>query len=405
MGHGDHEDEPLDDHHEGADEETADEADAPAAARRPLPDPLDRVWVHPTELSVLGAGFAGPDAERNPPGHRSRLWMVPALAAAAGAIVTIVVLTVVGAFDGSSNPAGNSPAAADATTARVPTAAETLARLAPSVVTILAADAQGTRRGSGVCFRHGSQVLTTTRVVGDATSVKVLTADGTERNATVAGRDPVTDLVLLELQGGDTDVPAAPLASTAPTTGAPVWIIGAGRPGAASPWMSHGMASSTDALVASKEGPTTAGLLETDAPSNTGVVGGALVDASGSVTGIVLGHVNGSATTYAVSMGVALDVAHQLDADGVARHGALGVSGVDTPTGPMIVDMPRDGAAARAGIHVDDRVKAVDGRAVTTVADVTAIVRSLKPGTDVVVDLRRGKKNVEALVRLAATGG
>jgi serine protease Do len=167
--------------------------------------------------------------------------------------------------------------------------------------------------------------------------------------------------------------------------------------------MSHGMTSSTDALLSSADGPTTAGLLESDAPSNAVVVGGALVDASGSVTGIVLGHVNGSATTYAVNIAVAVDVAHQLEADGVARHGTLGVSGVDTPTGPMIVDMPMHGAAARAGVRVDDRVESVNGRRVASIGDVTAIVRSLDPGQAVVVDLRRGKKNVEARVRLGAT--
>jgi S1-C subfamily serine protease len=403
MGHGNrHEDEPLDDHNEGADDDRGDDLESPAASRRPLPDPLDRVWVHPTELSVLGAGFAGGEAKE--PGHRSRLWMTPAIAAAGGALVTVVVLAVVGAFSGSTNSAANSPAAADATTARVPTTAETLARLAPSVVAVIAADSKGTRRGSGVCFRHGSEVLTSTRVVGDASSVQVVTSDGNRHTAHVAGRDHVTDLVLLDLDG-DTDMPAAPLASVAPTTGAPVWIVGAGRVGATSPWMSHGMASSTDALVASSDGPTTAGLLEIDAPSNNGAVGGALVDASGSVTGIVLGHVNGSATTYAVPIAVALDIAHQLDADGVARHGSLGVSGVDTPTGPMIVDMPKKGAAARAGMRVDDHFESVNGRPVATVGDVTAIVRSLKPGDDVVVDLRRGKKAVEARVKLGAIDG
>jgi len=402
MGHGNHEDEPLDEHHEGADDDPGDEA-APTASSRPLPDPLDRVWVHPTELSVLGSGFAGPDAE-TVGGRRSRLWMVPALAGAAGALVTIVILTMVGAFDGSSSPAGNSPAAADATTARVPTAAETLARLGPSVVAVLATDTQGTRRGSGVCFRHGSEVLTSARVVGNASTVRVVTSDGTEQTARVTGRDRITDLVLLEFEG-DTDVPAAPIADAGPTAGAPVWIVGAGRPGAKSPWMSHGLASSTDAVVASKDGPMTAGLLEIDAASNTAVVGGALVDASGSVSGIVLGHVDGSATTYAVTIGVALEVAHQLDAEGIARHGALGVAGVDTPTGPMIVDMPHDGAAAKAGMRVDDRVESVNGQRVADIGELTAIIRSMQPGAAVVVDLRRGNKDVEAHLRLGATAG
>ena len=71
----------------------------------------------------------------------------------------------------------------------------------------------------------------------------------------------------------------------------------------------------------------------------------------------------------------------------------------------MIVDMPKKGAAARAGMRVDDHFESVNGRPVATVGDVTAIVRSLKPGDDVVVDLRRGKKAVEARVKLGAIDG
>jgi S1-C subfamily serine protease len=47
----------------------------------------------------------------------------------------------------------------------------------------------------------------------------------------------------------------------------------------------------------------------------------------------------------------------------------------------------------------------VNGRAVATVGDETAIVRSLQPGEEVVVDLRRGKQVLEARVRLGATDG
>ena len=56
-----------------------------------------------------------------------------------------------------------------------------------------------------------------------------------------------------------------------------------------SPWMSGGMASSSNALVVSDLGPKTGGLLETDAESSTAVVGGALVDASESAQLVVVG--------------------------------------------------------------------------------------------------------------------
>jgi S1-C subfamily serine protease len=365
------------------------------------------VWLHPTELSVLGAAFAEAPANG---GDRSRArpWLTPLLAGAAGALLTIGVLAVAGSFDRSSPATADSAAPiGDVTTTRASaatTAADALTRLGPSVVSVLARDAQGTRRGSGVCVRHGTQLLTSTRVVGAATTVEVVTADGRSHTARVAGRDRVTDLVLLDMPDA-TDVPAARLADHAPLTGSSVWLLGAPTPGAKSPWMSGGMTSSTDAVVMSDLGPTTAGLLETDAASTTAAVGGALVDTSGSVAGIVLGHVNGSATTYAVSIDVAVGIARQLDATGVAQHGTLGVRGLDTPIGPMIVQMASDAPAARAGARVNDLVQSINGRTVETIGDVTALVRSFDPGNDVVITLRRGTKAIELRVRLGATTG
>jgi S1-C subfamily serine protease len=129
------------------------------------------------------------------------------------------------------------------------------------------------------------------------------------------------------------------------------------------------------------------------------------VNASGSVAGIVLGHVNGSSTTYAVSIDVAVAVARQLDATGVATHGALGIGGVDTPLGPMIATMKADAPAARAGAHMHDLVQSIDGRAVESIGDVTALVQGFAPGRTVVMALRRGQRTLDVRVQLGATSG
>ncbi len=405
MGPGNrHEDEPLDEHHEGGDGSPDAELDDDLAdrPRGRLPDPLDRVWLHPTELSVLGSFAPRPAASGTR--HRSSAWLTPVLAGAAGALLTVAVLAVSGVFDSAPATGRGAAAATDATTARVTSATDAVARLGPSVVAVVAKDAKGTRRGSGVCVRHGAQVLTSIDVVGTATTVDVTTADGEQHPASVAGRDRVTGLVLLDLPG-DSDVPAAQLADRAPATGTAVWLLGAPAKGATAPWMSSGMTSSDNAMVWSTPGPTTGGLLETDAASSATTTGGALVDATGSVAGIVLGHVNGSSSTYAVSIEVAVAIAQQLDATGVAEHGNLGVDGVDTRFGPMIVEMPRNGPAARAGVRVRDLVESVDGRAVASIGEMTAVAQSLDPGRTVVVELRRGKKALAVRVRLGATSG
>jgi putative serine protease PepD len=115
--------------------------------------------------------------------------------------------------------------------------------------------------------------------------------------------------------------------------------------------------------------------------------------------------VNGSATTYAVPIDVAVGIARQLDATGVATHGSLGVGGIDTPLGPMVARMTSDAPAARAGVHVKDLVMAVDGHAVESMGDIIALVQSHDPGRTVVVDVRRGAQALALRVRLGATTG
>src|SRR5437763_1374285 len=68
---------------------------------RALPDPLDRLWLHPSELAA--------PAPPTPPRTRSR-WPATLLAGAAGAVLTLAVLGAVGALGGSSNNDSNQAA-------------------------------------------------------------------------------------------------------------------------------------------------------------------------------------------------------------------------------------------------------------------------------------------------------
>src|SRR4051812_24714428 len=119
----------------------------------------------------------------------------------------------------------------------------------------------------------------------------------------------------------------------------------------------------------------TSGLLETDAASDSAAAGGALVDAEGGVTGVVIGRIDRSATTFAVPIETAVGIAHQIRDDGKAQHGSLGLEGADAPL-PVVVSVTKNGPAAKAGIKKGDVVRAVDGRAVDAIGAVTALVRA-----------------------------
>jgi serine protease Do len=391
MGHGEHDDEPLD---EGSAEEHA--------PRGALPDPLDRLWRHPTELPPLASGFVPAPPGRGVAGRRSRAWMLPIVGGATGALVTVAALAVAGVLDRSASTADQAGVFSNG--ARVTSTAPSSAITAGlSIVAISARDGRGARRGSGVCVRHAGRVLTSARIVGNATTVDVLTGDGQQHRARVVGRDRSTDLVLLEVDGA-ASVPAARLANDAPAPGSSVWVLGAARPGSFDLWQSSGLLASTDAIVAVHGGPMTSGLLETDASSGTAAAGGALLDRDGAVAGIVVSRVGESGTTYAVPIARAVAIGEELDERGFVPHGSAGISLVDTAHGPTIVNMSPDGPAARAGARVGDVVVSIDRRPVESPYDVMAIVSAGPPGGTVTFELRRAKGHeVMVPVQLGAT--
>jgi putative serine protease PepD len=390
MGHGDsHDDEPRDgDEHD-------DRQDEPMRAGGP-PHPLDRIWVHPSELPVGPGPAASKPAAKGP----SR-WFAPALAGVAGALATIVILAASGTLSRSSNdtPAASAPATTVATSTNALTNAVALGF---SMVAVSARDDSGTRRGSGVCVRHGTEVLTSAALVGGASRVTIVTSDGRRHSARVVGRDRTTDLVLL---GINAKLQAAPLADHSPAPGSPVWIVGAPSAGSTAPWMSTGVLSSADAVVTASSGPWTGGLLETDAATGSQSSGAALVDESGMVTGIVLGRVNSGDTTYAVPIGEATRVSEELHDNGVAQHGTLGFEGINVDAGPMVTKVTPGGPADGAGVHTGDIVESVDDHPVEFFTDVMALVRGNAPGTKVQLELRRGSNAFRLQIVLGATRG
>ena len=398
------------DDHEEEDASLRPDDDGFDPPRRGLPDPLDRLWLHPSELSHL----APPGAPRP-----RAMWTTTLVAGAAGAILTLTVLGAVGALGRPAAHVSEPPVVS--TSSPIATARVIAVAVADSVVAVSARDRNGTRRGSGVCVRRTGEILTSDRLVGAASKVEVTTDGGAVRTAHVVGRDATTDLVLLAVDNGTpsssagTKPPATTGATTtaaiaqpaqfavhAPRAGDPAWVVGAPSPGDSSPWLSSGLVASTDSVVAMTSGPTTSGLLETAAASSNGSSGGALVDTEGDVTGIVLAPVGDDRMTYAVPIATALAIADDLRTRGYAPHGALGIAGVDGTSGPTVKSIVAGGPAARAGVRVGDVIDAVDGHEVFSMDDVMAIVRHDAPGQRVELELERGTAAVETHATLAA---
>lgn len=318
--------------------------------------------------------------------HRNAV-LVPVGSALAGAGVTLALLGAFGSIRLERSGSGD-----DATAPTTSEPEAIVARLAPSIVAVMATDADGHRRGSGVVLRHRGEIATSARVVGDAATVTVLTVAGERLRAEVVGLDVAADLALLDVHR---PITAAPVASTGIGVGESVYAMGADPSGHATPWVTRGIVASTDGLVARTAGPQMAGLLVTDALVDTNSAGGALVDADGGVIGILLSPVEGRREGLALPISFAAEIARRLRTNGEADHGWLGLHGIDTSDGPIVGEVVAHGPAERAGVHFGDLILSVDGRSVASMAEVTAVVRRHWPREVVELRVRRGKTDLE----------
>ncbi len=344
-------------------------------ARRPPPDPLDRVWLHPSEMRSHAPGRVS-----TPPRRRTPRWLGPL---AAGAVaVGFIVLVVVTALDtGSNNPI--SPGVTGFQSAEA--TARIIATAGASVVTVQIARADGTTTASGVCVKRGS-VLTSAHALEGATAITLVTVDGTSFPALPAGQDPDTDLALLRIQ--PSKLPPARLGSSDDLReGAPVLALAGGAD--EHHWVSAGTLRSFDELATVQpNGAVLAGLMETETGAESRHTGGAVVDPTGEVVGILMVPADVEASGLAVPMDLARDVADQLADTGRVTHAWLGVVGTDDKDraggGAHVDHVTPASPAEKAGLAAGDVIVAVGDDSTTTsvsaMAELMGEVRRPRPG-------------------------
>jgi putative serine protease PepD len=366
-------------------------------------------------------------------GRRLRLGVVGLVAASAliggGAGAGIVAL---GDDDGGAS--GTAPSAQtvvinDPQNATTATAAA--GKASPSVVTIYVSSGSGSGSGSGVIMSADGYVVTNNHVVTldsstDQVTVQVRTADGTLYDATVVGTDPTSDLAVVKLDGATGLTPATFADSDAVQVGDTAVAIGA--PLGLSNTVTDGIISATNRAVqtgSTQDDSTVIDAIQTDAAINPGNSGGALVDAAGEVVGInsaiatvaAGGGGGGEQSSQSGNIGVgfaipantAQRIAQEIIDTGKATHALLGVSastasapGSAVGSGAALASVSAGSPAADAGLQTGDVITAVGDRVVTTSTELTAAVRSSKPGDSVTLTVRRGQASSTVDVTLDA---
>ena len=348
----------------------------------PPPDPSDRIWVHPTEMTSFVA-------TTRPRASRRGRWV--ALAAGLTVVAAVAGVVALMTVDDSSAP----PRVRSGAIQRI------VATLAPSVVAVRTARGDETGRASGVCVQAG-QIVTTAHAVDGADAVAVVTSDGRTLPAAVDASDPVSDLAVLTVDGTSMQ-PAQLGASAGLQVGQQVVGVAASE-SARHQWVDVGEIGSFNRAFVWGEGVSVPGLIQTNMTAGGEHSGGALLDTRGEVVGILVVPPDSSTAGLALPIDQASDVASQLTARGSAEHGWLGVWATDdtdrTGGGARVQGVVPGSPAADAGLVQGDVIvdvgKSGSTTAISSVSQLMSEVGRRKPGEKLNVTLYRdsGKRRL-----------
>ena len=251
---------------------------------------------------------------------------------------------------------------------------------------------------SGVHWRPGV-VVATHHTINRDDNITVTLPDGTTAPATLAGRDPGTDLAILKLAAQN--LPATTLRpDTPPTVGE--LVIALGRPGP-SVTASWGVVSRVDGPWRTWHGAEIDSLLRLDLAIYDGFSGGPLIDAAGRVLGI-----NTSALARGVPVTIPVATVERVVTEllerGSIRRAYLGIGTqpvrvpaslarkveLQSDVALLIVSLESGGPADRDGLLLGDVLLELGGAAVSDPTDVLAQLGGDRVGRPIAARVIRG---------------
>ena len=306
------------------------------------------------------------------------------------------------------------------------TVAEAAAKAAPSTVEIQTEITQqsygmfgGTyttnAAGSGVIISKDGYIVTNNHVIDGAQKITVKTSDGTEYDAKLVGTDAKSDIAVLKVDANDLtpatlgDSSKISVGDTAIVIGNPLGTLGG--------TVTDGIISATSReLVVNNESMK---LIQTNATINSGNSGGGLFDGNGNLIGIVQSKDSGTSSSgatiegigFAIPVNDAMEVAEQLIKNGkVTDRATLGVylqtlttqQGNYTP-GVYVTNVIDGSGAQAAGLKAYDKIVGADGKEVSSYPDLSAILKTKKPGDTIDLTIDRDGNQIQVTVTLTGT--
>jgi serine protease DegS len=257
--------------------------------------------------------------------------------------------------------------------------------------------------GSGVIVDTAAHVITNHHVIDKADVIRAQLADGRIADARIVGRDPDTDLAVLQLDLKK-NVPVMPLGHSDRLRVGDV-VLAIGNPVGLSQTVTQGIVSATgrgQLGVATFEN-----FIQTDAPINVGNSGGALINTNGELIGIntavLAKNLGVEGIGFAIPVNLVRGVMSEILDKGRVVRGWIGIVPIDVDdmvarrnnlaqAGVVVYNMYVGSPATDAGIQLRDIILTVNGARVHTAQDTLTRIANARPGARLKITGIRGKQ-------------
>ncbi|MEQ9945136.1 serine endoprotease DegP [Pectobacterium aroidearum] len=267
--------------------------------------------------------------------------------------------------------------------------------------------------GAGVVINaEKGYVVTNSHVVENADKIQVRLSDGRKYDGKVLGKDPRSDIALVQLK--DFKNLTAIKVADSDQLRVGDYTVAIGNP--------YGLGETATSGIVSALGRSGLNIenyenfIQTDAAINRGNSGGALVNLNGELVGLntaILAPDGGNiGIGFAIPSNMVKSVVAQIVEFGEVKRGELGITGtelnselaqamkVDAQRGAFVSQVRPKSAADEAGIKAGDVIVTLNGKAVSSFSALRAQVGSLPVGSKVALGLLREGKPLTVEVTL-----
>ena len=268
-------------------------------------------------------------------------------------------------------------------------------------------------QGSGVIIdAQKGYILTNNHVIQNADKIQIQLNDGRKYDATLIGRDPQTDIALLQVKNAP-NLTAITLADSDKLRVGD-FTVAVGNPFGLGQTATSGIISALGRSGLNVEGLEN--FIQTDASINRGNSGGALLNLNGELIGIntaILAPGGGSiGIGFAIPSNMAKTLAQQLIQFGEVKRGLLGIKGmemsadiakafnINVQRGAFVSEVLPNSGSAKAGIKSGDVIVSLNDKPLSSFAELRSRIATTEPGAKVKLGLIRDGKPLNVEVTL-----